>query len=200
MFYICSFLAIVGALNYFNKTGNKSPGAYDNAASVGTLIELANFYKSNPLDNIDFIFISTSSEELNLGGAKTFMLKHKNEFDKKSTYFINFDGIGGTGIIRLITSYGIPRKISSKKLNALFLETAKELNIECKSIYLPTGAWSDYMPIVQNGFEACWLGSQGGLKYVHTPKDNMSLVSKEGLKNGLLLCTHVIKKLDKEYI
>ena len=115
------------------------------------------------------------------------------------TYFINFDLIGGKELIRLITSYGIPRKTSSKKLKKLFLQSAKELKINIKDIYLPTGAWSDYMSIVQEGFEACWIGSQPGLKYVHTKKDDMELVSKEGIKNVLLLCLDVIEKLNNEF-
>ncbi len=192
-------IAIIGGINYFNKTGNNSPGAFDNAAAVGTLIELARYYKVNPINNIDLLFLSTSSEELNLGGAINFIQKNKDQFDKKSTYFINFDLIGGHELIRLISSYGIPRKVSSKKLNKLFLECSEELNIKLKEIYAPTGAWSDYMPIVHEGFEACWLGSQPGLKFVHTKKDTMNLISKEGLKNILLLCIDVVKKLENEY-
>ncbi len=192
-------IAIIGGINYFNKTGNSSPGAFDNAAAVGTLIELARYYKVNPINNIDLLFLSTSSEELNLGGAINFIQKNKDKFDKKSTYFINFDLIGGYELIRLISSYGIPRKVSSKKLNKLFLECSEELNIKLKEIYAPTGAWSDYMPIVHEGFEACWLGSQPGLKFVHTKKDTIDLVSKEGLKNILLLCIDVVKKLENEY-
>lgn len=195
---VCIVLAIIGMLNFFNKTANKSPGAIDNAASVGTVIELARYFKNNPLDNIDFTFISTSSEELNLGGAKDFIYKHEQEFDPKSSYFINFDGIGGKGIIRLITAYGIPRKSSSDKLNELLLKSSKEMNIDAKTIYLPTGAWSDFMPIIQKGFDACWLASMGSTKYVHTKKDTMDLVSKEGLKNGLLLSVDVAKKLNNE--
>ncbi len=195
---VCIVLAVIGTLNFFNKTANKSPGAIDNGASVGTVIELARYFKNNPLDNIDFIFLSTSSEELNLGGAKVFIQKHEKKFDPKSTYFINFDGIGGKGIIRVITAYGIPRKSSSDKLNELLLESSKELNIDAKTIYLPTGAWSDFMPIIQKGFDACWLASMGSTKYVHTKKDTMDLVSKEGLKNGLLLSVDVAKKLNDE--
>jgi len=195
----CLIIAIIGAINYFNKTGNNSPGAYDNAAAVGTIIELARFYKKNPISNIDLIFLSTGSEELNLGGAIHFIQKYKEKFNKNSTYFINLDLIGGYDLIRLITSYGIPRKVSSKKLNILFLESSKELRIRLKDIYMPTGAWSDYMPIVHEGFEACWLGSQPGLKRVHTKNDTISLVSKQGLKNILLLCVDVVKKLDEEY-
>lgn len=196
---ICIIIAIIGAINYFNKTGNESPGAYDNAAAVGTLVELARYYNLNPPNNIDLLFLSTGSEELNLGGAIDFIQKYKDEFDKNSTFFINLDLIGGNELIRLITSYGIPRKVSSKKLNNLFLESSKDLQIKLKDIYAPTGAWSDYMPIVHEGFDACWLGSQPGLKRVHTKKDTMDLVTIEGIKKILLLCTDVVNKLDVEY-
>ena len=196
LFSICVVIVIISNFNYFNKTGNKSSGAYDNAAAVGTIIELARFYKNNAKDNVDLIFLCTSSEELNLGGAKIFIQKYKNEFDKSSTYFINLDLIGGNEMIRLVTSYGIPRKISSQKLKDLFFCSAQELKIDIKDIYVPTGAWSDYMPIVQEGFEACWVGSQPGLKCVHTKKDNMNLVSKEGIKNVLLLCECVVDKIN----
>lgn len=192
-------LAGIGILNSFNKTGNESPGAYDNAAAVGVVIELAKYFKENPVSNLDFIFLSTSSEELNLGGIKSFLQQHKNEFDKNSTYFINFDLIGGADLIRIISSFGIPRKVSSKKLNKLFLTSAEELDVRAKDIYLPTGAWSDYMPIVQEGFKACWIASQPGLKLVHTKRDDMNIVSKESMKNTLLVCVEVVKKLNNEF-
>lgn len=196
---ICLIIALIGGLNYFNKTGNFSPGAFDNAAGVGVILELARYYKINPPHNLDLTFLSPGSEELNLGGAIRFIEKLKNHLSKDTTFFINLDLIGGAEIIRLISSYGIPRKISSKKLNVLFKESAKENQIKMRDIYSPTGSWSDFMPIVQEGFEACWLGSQPGLKYVHTKKDNMSLVSKEGLKNIITLCIDVVKKLDLEF-
>lgn len=197
---ISIIVSLIGCTNYFNKTGNESPGAIDNATAVGTVIELARYFKQNQVDNIDFYFIIPGSEELNLGGAKTFMENHYKELDPKSTYFINFDGIGfgGKGFIRLITSYGIPRKVSSKKLNDLYMAASKELKILTKSIYLPIGAWSDFMPVIQYGFEACWLASKGGEKYIHTKKDNMSIISKEGLKKGLDLTLNVVQKLNNE--
>ncbi|UCC18677.1 MAG: M28 family peptidase [Promethearchaeota archaeon] len=195
----CIIIALIGVINYFNKTDNNSPGAFDNAAAVGTIIELARYYKNNPKKNIDLIFLSPGSEELNLGGAIHYIQKFKDKFDKNTTFFINLDFIGGSELIRLISSYGIPRRSSSKKLNRLFLESAERRDFKIKDIYAPTGVWSDYMPIVQEGFEACWLGSQPGIKYVHTEKDNMDLISKIGLKNILILCSDVINKLDEEY-
>jgi len=38
------------------------------------------------------------------------------------------------------------------------------------------------------------FNSQPGLKFVHTKRDNMSLVSKEGIKTMVLLCTDVINR------
>jgi len=192
-------VGIIASLNVFNKTGNESPGALDNAASVGVMLELARYFKANPPTHINLTFISTGSEELNLGGANAFIRNHKNELDPVRTYFINFDGIGGKGIIRLITSYGFPKKSSSDKLNTLFLDVAKELGIVCKSIWLPVGAWSDYMPVIKAGFEACWLASQGSMLNVHRASDNMETISKTGLKNALLLNIGVIEKLDSEF-
>ena len=196
---LCLTIAGIGAINYFNKTGNKSHGAFDNAGAVGTIIELSRYYKENPLDNVDLVFLSTGSEELNLGGAINFIKKYKDGFEKETTFFINLDLIGGSELIRLITSYGIPKKISSVKLNNLFLKSAEDLKIKIKDIYFPSGIWSDFMPIVQEGFEACWIGSEPGLKFVHTIKDTMKLVSKEGIRNTLFLCKDVIEKLDKEF-
>ena len=192
-------IALIGALSFFNKTGNLSPGAFDNAAAVGTIIELASYYKKNLPNNVDLTFLSPGSEELNLGGAIYFISKYKDQLNKDTTYFINLDFVGGSDLVRLTSSYGIPRRNSSKKLNSLFLESATENQIKIKDIYSPTGVWSDFMPIVQEGFEACWLGSEPGLKFVHTKNDNMDLVSKEGINNILTLCVDVIKKLDNEF-
>ena len=85
------------------------------------------------------------------------------------------------------------------KLYNLIVESGSNLGIKIKDLYLPTGAWSDFIPIVEEGFEACWIGSQPGLKLVHTLKDDMNLVSKEGLKNVLLLCIDIVKKINFEF-
>lgn len=191
-------IGVIANLNVFNATGNNSPGSLDNAASVGIMLELARYFKANPPKNINLTFISTGSEELNLGGATDFVEKHKHEFDPSRTYFVNFDGVGGKGTIRLITSYGFPKKSSSDNLNKLFMDVAKEKNIECKSLWLPVGAWSDYMPVIQAGFEACWLASAGSMLNVHRSSDNMDTISKLGLKNTLLLNVGIIEKLDAE--
>jgi len=191
-------IGILAILNFFNKVGNKSPGATDNGTSVGTVIALSKYFKNNPLENIDFTFLITGSEELNLGGAIDFIQKHKNELDKDITYFINYDLVGANGVLRNVTSHGIPKKTTSTKLNELFRNSSKDLGIEIKEIYFPTGAGGDHMPIVSLGYKACVLGSAGCIKYVHSKKDTMSLVSKEGLDNIFSLSIEVANRLNKQ--
>jgi hypothetical protein len=191
-------IGILAILNFFNKVGNKSPGATDNATSVGTVIALSKYFKNNPLENIDFSFLITGSEELNLGGAIDFIQKHKNELDKDITYFINFDLVGAHGVLRNVTSHGIPKKTTSTKLNELFRNSSKDLGIEIKEIYFPMGAAGDHMPIVSLGYKVCALGSTGSIKYVHSKKDTMSLVSKEDLDNIFSLSIEVANRLNKE--
>ncbi|TKJ27606.1 MAG: hypothetical protein CEE42_01500 [Promethearchaeota archaeon Loki_b31] len=191
-------IGILTILNFFNKVSNKSPGATDNATSVGTVIALSKYFKNNALENIDFTFLITGSEELNLGGAIDFIQKHKNELDKDITYFINYDLVGAHGVLRNVTSHGIPKKTTSTKLNELFRNSSKDLGIEIKEIYFPIGAAGDHMPIVNMGYKACVLASTGSMKYVHSKKDTMSLVSKEGLNNIFSLSIEVANRLNKE--
>ncbi|HEY0089596.1 MAG TPA: M28 family peptidase, partial [Candidatus Lokiarchaeia archaeon] len=109
---VCITVGIITIINFFNKTNNMSNGACDNGSSVGILIELARYFKKNPMNNLDIIFLFPSSEEINLGGSKIFLNKHKNDLDKTDTYFINYDVIGTNGKLNLITDYGFPKKTS----------------------------------------------------------------------------------------
>lgn len=192
-------LAIIGMLNIFNKTKNDSPGAKDNATAVGTVIELARYFRKNPLQNLNLIFLLTGSEELNLGGAKSYITSHRSEFDKEHTYVVNMDSIGGDGAIKILTAYGIPPKPLSKELEKLFIKASENLVIEIKKVYIPTGAWADHAPFTKLGFKATTLASDGGMKEMHTTKDDMSLVSKNGLKDCLLMCVEVAKEIEKKY-
>ena len=197
---ICALIiSILAMTNYFNKTGNESPGAIDNAASVGTIIELARYYKLNPQNNINFTFLITGSEELNQGGAYDFITKHEDEFDRTNSFFIDFDLVGGKGAIFIVSADGIPKKVNESRLIEYYIEAGQKLNIQVDSKYIPTGAWGDHTPIINQGFEACFVGSSGSQKRVHTKKDTMDLVSTQGLKNILLVTAKVIEMINKDF-
>jgi Zn-dependent M28 family amino/carboxypeptidase len=166
---------------------------------VATIIELARYYKASPLNNIFFKFLITGSEELNLGGAYDYIQTHYREFDPKNTFFIDFDVIGGKGAIFIVSADGIPKKVNDSRLIQYFIKSGQKLKIQVDSKYIPTGAWGDHTPIIKKGFEACFVGSLGSEKKVHTKYDNMDLVSKQGLKNVLILTDEVIKLIQQDF-
>ncbi|MCJ7647658.1 MAG: M28 family peptidase [Candidatus Lokiarchaeota archaeon] len=200
LFTIAVIIASLACANFFNKTGNKSPGSTDNATSVGTVLELSNYYRKNPIKQISLTFLITGSEELNLGGAYDFITKHENKYDKKTTFFINFDLVGSTGPIFIISAQSIPKKVNNSRLIEYYIKAGEMLELEVQCKYIPTGSWGDHEPIIKQGFEACFVGSRGCEKKVHTKYDTMDLVSREGLHNILVITTEVIKMISEDFI
>ncbi|MHA1271099.1 MAG: M28 family peptidase [Candidatus Helarchaeota archaeon] len=183
--------------NIFNRITNNSVGAIDNAASVGVLIELARYFRDdNYMKNSNLYFVSTGSEELNLGGSEAFIKNHYNELKNLKTYFINFDLVGSDGTIEMVSSYGIPKKKTSEVLLKLFRNEAIKQQIPFKTMYLPFGAWCDLMPAISKGFEGCWLASESTFSIAHTKKDTIDKISRKGLKDILSLTIGVVEELD----
>jgi hypothetical protein len=200
LFIFALIIASLAFANFFNKTGNKSPGSTDNATSVGAVLELSKYYRNNPIKHINFTFLITGSEELNLGGAGDFITKHEDKYDKKNTFFINFDLIGSTGPIFIISAHGIPKKINNSRLVEYYIKAGKKFELEIQCKYIPTGSWGDHEPIIKQGFEALFIGSRGSEKKVHTKYDTMDLVSREGLRNILKITVEVIKMISEDFI
>lgn len=200
LFIFALIIASLAFANFFNKTGNKSPGSTDNATSVGAVLELSKYYRNNPIQHINFTFLITGSEELNLGGAGDFITKHENKYDKKTTFFINFDLVGSTGPIFIISAYGIPKKMNNSRLVEYYSKAGKKFELEIQCKYIPTGSWGDHEPIIKQGFEALFIGSRGCEKKVHTKYDNMDLVSREGLRNILKITVEVIKMINEDFV
>ncbi|OQX95633.1 hypothetical protein B6I21_04420 [candidate division KSB1 bacterium 4572_119] len=75
-------------------SGKPVNGASDNASGVAAMLDLAAKFKENHLPEIEYWFVATGSEEVGAIGMKDFLKKHKDDFDKENTYFINLDNIG----------------------------------------------------------------------------------------------------------
>ena len=183
-----------------NAVQNKSPGALDNGTAVATILELSRIFKEKPPNNIDLIFLCTDAEEQGVLGASAYIKKFGNNFDKNSTYFINFEAPGAKdGKFGILTSYGMPKKIyTSKKLNSLAFKAAETLNIDLNKQYWPIGLLADHNPIINHGFEATMLGSFAISGGVHTKKDDISKVSKENLEIAGRLVEKMIEIFDNE--
>jgi len=199
LFILSIVLASFDFLLIFNRTGNKSPGATDNASAVGIQIAIIRNLLDYPPQNTDVYFLATSAEEIGLFGAMAFIKAHEKDFSKDFTYFLNYDGIGGKDKIVLITRYGIPPKNTSKEINDLLLEIAQEKGLQVGTQYLPVGATADHIPILKRGFKTTWLDGDRKVSIkVHTPQDNIDLITKEILRSAIILGFEFIQKIDKK--
>jgi Peptidase family M28 len=196
---IYSFL-IAFCLNFLlilNSVGNRSPGALDNATSVATVLELSKIFKNAPLQNVKLSFVITAAEELGLYGAADYVKRRRGQLDPKTTYFLNFDGIGGKNKTILLTAYGIPPKKTSSVLNKFIDEIVKEhsLKDEFRKVYLPIGAATDHVPIQAAGFEVTMLGTF--IMNFHTAKDAIKSIEDKALKIAGIIGLEVGKKIDQ---
>lgn len=195
-FWKAFFPFIINFLLIFNYVGNKSPGAIDNASAVGIILALAKKFQENPLKNVNLYFAATDAEELGLYGAAAYIQKHKSEFDPKNTYFLNYDSPAVKGKIKLLTSYGIPKRSTSKVINKILFKIAKEHEINIGSIYLPFGAATDHVPIQAKGYEIAVMVSL--VRRVHTKKDSIEYISVEGLQIPAILGYEFAKRINTE--
>ena len=182
----------------FNYVGNRSPGALDDATGVATILELSKIFKSSPPQNLQLTFLVTAAEEIGLYGAADYVKRRKNQLNPETTFFLNYDGIGGKGKIILLTSYGIPPKKTSQTLNDFIEEITDEhaLKNKIRKFYLPIGVASDHVPIQGAGFDVTLLGSFASR--FHTSKDTADFIDDKALKISGVIGVELALKLDQK--
>jgi len=196
-FYLSLLPSIFLALLVFNFTGNKSPGALDDASGVGLSLEIARSIKESPLENYDFRVCSFGCEEMGLCGAINYLLAHEGELKSRRTYMLNLDmPFSPRGRLFLNRGFELPPRYTSRKLNELSKKVAREMGLEIKSIYLPVGAAADHMPWVKHGIEA--TGFVSAATFIHSSRDSIEKINIDGLKNSGELILGVIEMLDAE--
>jgi hypothetical protein len=137
---IIAFLSLTGIflcipILFLVFSDRPSSGSIDNASGVAILIELAKYFKENPLKNIDLLFIWPGAEEWGLKGSKNFCQTYfkvlNKQYDINKSINVNIDMVGT--YIGLLNKVGLIRRRSLAKIvNPLIEKTAKELNIPIK--------------------------------------------------------------------
>ncbi len=179
---ICSCLTLL----QFNFTQNRSPGAFDNASGVGVLLELARCLTENPWSHMMHLtFLSSGAEEYGMCGALRYVQQHATDYNPNRTYVVNLDGVGAAGRLTLVTSYGIPPVVTSRKLGSAIVACGQEIGVEVSEVYSPAGIGSDQLPIASRGFETVTLSSGGFGKAafkIHSKRDGIDLVHQDALQ------------------
>ena len=69
------------------------PGAYDNASGVAAVLSAAEELRADPPENLDVWVLLTGAEESFCEGSRAFVRRHRKEFDRNTTAFLNVDSV-----------------------------------------------------------------------------------------------------------
>lgn len=196
------FLVINGLatlLIIVNTTHNKSPGAIDNASGVSCVLEILNHF-SKPgimLKNYNLWFVFTGAEECGTMGIRYFYNDNMKHLDKKRSYVINFDSIGGRDF-----SYW-SNHINPKKnydLYKVFQKKAEELDLKFEFHDSAFGFQSDGLYLRSKDFHGFGFGGSSiSYKYVHTVEDTIDKVDTSLLEKLTRFVTIILKEIDNNY-
>jgi peptidase M28-like protein len=131
---VACLASAAGFLFYCETTAEYACGAVRNASGVAALMDLAERLHANPLKDADVWFVATGSKEAWLNGMRHLVASHR--FEKHSTYFLNFDSVGG-GQVQYVTAEGM--------LNTF--RSSREMLDACKAVASDHGA----VPVRHNG-------------------------------------------------
>lgn len=196
-FYVSLVPAFFLVALTFNMTGNKSPGALDNASGEGVILEAARVLAAQPLEHLDVVIASFGCEEVGLCGSINYLLAHEEELKSRPTYMLNFDmpfSVGGNLYIN--TGFELPPVLTSGHLNELAREAAGEMGFEMRGVYLPVGAAADHMPWIKHGIEA--TGFVSAATFIHRRGDSLDKINREALRRAGEMTIRLSRKLDQE--
>jgi hypothetical protein len=186
----CVGAGVVAALLVSRGSGNESPGALDNAAALGVLLDLACHYRRNPPRTLVLRWVFTGAEEMGLLGAFALRLARGEELRRGTHLFVNLDGVGSAGNLRVF---------GRKKgwLTRAFLEGSREEAIPLRWSPLPPTMMMDHEVLATAGFPSVSLGCVGWeLRHLHSRRDHPGLIQVESLRETARLLRHVIDALD----
>ncbi len=192
---------LAGVPLWFLDLGNDSPGAIDNASSVGVVVALAEALARQPelCRRLDLRVLLTSAEEVSTMGAVAYVQRHQAELMRQDRsgrlYVFNFDGVGVNGTLRWVGKGERSAAADEPSLRHLVRQACIELSGEIKSFNLP-GALYDHLPFAEAGLDAGTLVAVGKTSLgVHTPRDNPAALDLAGFQRAGCVAVKVIQAL-----
>lgn len=183
-----------------NCTSPYVPGALDNGGGVAVLYGLAKKIKKSPFKSIEVWFLFNSSEENGFLCYQDFLARHGEGFDKETTFFINFDGIGEE-ILHYITAEG--DFLGLKYHDDFFLKSLAGLldnYPEFKKVtpfFLPVS--SDANIIINQGFRCLTISSSnkdGYYPHYHQLTDTFDKIKMDNVHLAEKFAFELLEKID----
>jgi hypothetical protein len=181
------FLALAAAVPLlFLDVSNDSPGAIDNASSVGLVLHLAEVLaqREDWSAKLRVTILLPSAEELTLMGSVAYVTAYEQMLREQDQagglYVLNFDGIGVDGDLYFVGRSRSTRKSDRLDLLARVHSACAELSLPLKRFGF-VGALFDHIPFAQRGFDAISLIAVGrASRSIHTPADAIDQLHVRG--------------------
>lgn len=168
-------------------TGDRSPGALDNATGLAALLELA----ARLHHRGDVAFLVTDAEELGLAGARNAAgtLRHDA--------VINLDGLDDDGVFLVMDRHDLLRRRRAPALAAAVMAAGEELGEPVRYRSLPPGLLCDHIPFAEAGTPAVTVmrGTLRSLLHVHRPGDHAGRLSGLGAARAVVLVEAAVRRL-----
>ncbi len=181
--------------------GNTSPGAIDNASSVGLILHLAELLaqRTDWQDKLQMTLLIPSAEEMTLMGSVAYVTAHeallRDQAERGGLRVLNFDGVGVDGDLYFIG--GSRQRQNGDRINLLTC-----VQDACAELHLPLkrfgfiGALFDHIPFAQRGFDAISLITVGrASRSVHTPQDSIDQLHLRGFDQAGQVALHMIERM-----
>jgi len=179
--------------------GRYSPGANDNASSVGTLLALADRLTAQPLQNTEICLAFTGCEESSGDGMLAFIKQRGVQL--KQAVFIYFEMVGiGDGISYIREEGNLSRYTIPQELEAVLLEVGKGLALGPVSTPF-VGASTECSILLKFGYKAaCLVGYCHGSSFLpqwHRLTDTPDRLQVEALERIHLLAWDLLQRFDQ---
>lgn len=134
------------------------PGANDNASGIAATLEMARTLLADKPDGTEFLFVGFGAEESNLTGSIEFVREFGHQFDKETTFVINFDGIAA-GAPHLVTEemLMVPQAYPDQELIVLARSLSRSPDSPVVLAPARIQGHTDALPFAQAGFKAISL-------------------------------------------
>jgi len=203
LFYLpIGLLALVSAIPLlFLDVGNTSPGAIDNASSVGLVLHLAEILaqRTNWQDRLQITLLIPSAEEMTLMGSVAYVTAHeallRKQAERGGLHVLNFDGVGVDGDLYFVG--GSRQRQNGDRIDLLTCvqDACVKLNLPLKRFGF-VGALFDHIPFAQRGYDAISLITVGrASRSVHTPQDAIDRLHVRGFDQVGQVALHVIERM-----
>jgi hypothetical protein len=197
------FLAFFHFLGWFTGVtadlGRYSPGANDNAASVGTVLGLAERLSGQPLRNTEVWLAFTGCEETNAGGTLTLIEKHGSEL--RDALFVDFEMVGIGDRISYVREEGnISRLTIPQEVETLVMQVGQPYGLHPVQTPL-VGASTECSILLKHGFKAvCFIAHRSDSTVMpewHRLTDVPSHLQESALERVHALAWDLLQRFDQ---